>query len=113
VRAGVFKQRKDIPRRLPVQDSSESAILNNRLCFRTKVTQVGEADPVDAGRVATFPSAPDQSRHVKKERGVVRHSKGTRKTATRAVDLHRKMPFTGTVTTVNLLSRQSDQTVSE
>ena len=57
--------------RLAVQDSPIAAVLYDRLRIGCIVLEIGEANPVDAGRMATYPAAPDEPRDVEQKRGVV------------------------------------------
>jgi hypothetical protein len=113
VRTRIVKQRKKIARCSPVQYPSKPAMLDDRLCLRTEMTKVDKTDTIDAGRMAAFPSTPDEARHIEQERGVVRHSEGATKTVTRASHLHRAVPFTGTATTVNGLCGRSNKFVPD
>ena len=59
------------PRCLAIQDSPTAAVLHNRLRIGCVVLEIGKANPVDAGRMAPDPAAPDEPRDVEQKRGVV------------------------------------------
>jgi hypothetical protein len=42
-------------------------VLNDCLRFRAIAIEIGEADPVDAGRMAADPTTPDQPRGVEEQ----------------------------------------------
>jgi hypothetical protein len=70
---GPSKQVEQIARGFSAQDLAKAIVLNDGLCAIAEMLEIGEANAIDAGRITASPVAPDQSRHVDQERGVVGH----------------------------------------
>ena len=57
-----------------VQDTPEPLMMNHGLGTAAEVTEIGEADPVDASRITAHPAPPDQPRYIEQKGGIVSHS---------------------------------------
>jgi hypothetical protein len=60
-----------LSRILAAKDPPESPMLDDGLCVLPEMIEIGEADPVDPGRVAPCPSTPNQAGDVEQQRCVV------------------------------------------
>src|SRR5947209_8217395 len=74
MRSRTFEQRKEPLRCIRIEYSAEPAVLDDRLRPRRKVPKVSETYPIDPGRQAPFPAAPDQTADVEQNWCVFSHS---------------------------------------
>ena len=61
-----------LPGRLAVENPSKPRMVDDGLRARTEMLEIGQADPVDARRVAAGPPAPDQPGDIEQKWRVVR-----------------------------------------
>jgi len=68
-----IEQLEQLTRGFAIEDSPKVPVLNHGLRAGAEMAKVGEANPVDPGRVSALPTAPHQPRHIQQVWGVVSH----------------------------------------